>query len=266
MKSTLTPLVATPKSRFTYCARLLTCAQKQLPLKVKSKTYPGFVEASPKGLVPALDNDGESVWESLQLVEYINEAFAGPRLMPDSAHARAMVRIWIAHCDSKIQKNFYLMLMEQDAEEQAKAKQALLDGCRALARAMAPSGFFLGDTFSEFEIAIAPFWQRYLWVGEHYRGFQFPDNDADFDRLAEWWERTSAHPSVAATQVCKPRLISSYSQYSTNAGTSDYAKSLQRNIRSRAGVVSASGSGAVPFFVGMGLGVAATAVVLNKLR
>lgn len=58
--------------------------------------------------------------------------------------------------------------------------------CRMLARAMPPEQngpFFLGETFSLVDVALAPFWQRFLVVGGHYRGLQFPDKDPDFRRL-----------------------------------------------------------------------------------
>lgn len=55
-----------------------------------------------------------------------------------------------------------------------------------LARAMPPEQngpFFLGDIFSLVDIALAPFWQRFLVVGGHYRGLQFPDKEPEFRRL-----------------------------------------------------------------------------------
>ena len=85
--------------------------------------------------------------------------------------------------------------------------------------------FFFGNTFSIVDIALAPFWQRFVWVG-HNRGLTFPDNDADFDRLRQWWSVVRWRSSVASTVVCAERLIFSYSQYSRNMATSDYARNL----------------------------------------
>lgn len=54
-----------------------------------------------------------------------------------------------------------------------------------LARAMAPpsSGpYFLGSSFSLVDVALAPFWQRFIIVGGHYRGLTFPE-DPEFHRL-----------------------------------------------------------------------------------
>ena len=56
------------------------------------------------------------------------------------------------------------------------AKASMLDGCRTLARAMSADGgpFFLGAQFSLFEVAVAPFWLRYVLVGGRLRGPLLP--------------------------------------------------------------------------------------------
>ena len=211
--------------------------KRALPLDVKRQRYPEFVACSPRGLVPAVDVGGERVWDSLQVVEYIDEKFrdAGAvKLMPDDPLERARVRIWITHCADQIQKHYYTLLMVQEPSLRDDAKAKMFDGCRTLARAMAASGgpFFLGARFSAFEIALAPFWQRYLWVGSEYRGLVFPEaeDDCDFARLQTWWAAVERHPAVAATLVCRERLISSYSDYATNKGTSEYAKIIQGSM------------------------------------
>eukprot|EP00401_Gymnodinium_catenatum_P079806 CAMPEP_0117527174 /NCGR_PEP_ID=MMETSP0784-20121206/36661_1 /TAXON_ID=39447 /ORGANISM="" /LENGTH=329 /DNA_ID=CAMNT_0005323417 /DNA_START=1 /DNA_END=990 /DNA_ORIENTATION=+ len=205
--------------------------KRPLKLEVKQAKYPDFVASSPRGLVPALNNAGQRVWESLQVIEYVDEKFpSGPSLMPADPHKRAMVRVWAAHCTDRIQKAYYSMLMEQDAAKQIEMREQFFTECRALARAMDPSGpFFLGKDFSMLECAFAPFWQRCIWVGSYYRDLQFPQ-DVDFERLDRWWTATSTRPSVARTFVCKERLISSYKQYSQNKGTTDYAASIQAGL------------------------------------
>lgn len=208
--------------------------KKQLALSKKREMHPRFVATSPRGLVPALfmndKNKAIQIWESMPLIEFISEQWPTQELMPSLPEARARVRIFIAHCNDYIQRPFYTMLMEQNPVKQRKHMDKMLEGCRTLARAMAKEGdFFLGDQFSLFEVAIAPFWQRYLWVGKALRGLEFPD-DADFRRLAVWWRAVVARPSVAATLVCKERLISSYGDYSMNTATSDVAKTIQGRL------------------------------------
>uniref|UniRef100_A0A0G4HYN7 GST N-terminal domain-containing protein n=1 Tax=Chromera velia CCMP2878 TaxID=1169474 RepID=A0A0G4HYN7_9ALVE len=235
--------------------------KKQLPLSVKREVYPKFIDTSPRGLVPALSDKGKSVWESLQLIEYIDEAFKGPALMPETPHQRALARIWADHCTSRVQRAYYAMLMDQDPAGQEKAKGEFFSECREFAQAMVPESegpFFFGKKFSLVDIAFAPFWQRFEWVGGHYRGLTFPADNPEFCRLAVWWEAVRKHPSVAATLVCRPRLIVSYSQYSTNKGTSDYAKSMQSRLQTKAKTEANPDTGSTPVLIGsaLALGVA----------
>lgn len=140
----------------------------------------------------------------------------------------AKIQIWSAHCTERIQKAYYAALMAQAPQERNDSVELFYEECRALAGAMDDSGpFFLGNHFSLVDIALAPFWLRFIWVGGHYFGLEFP-KDEPFARLEKWWERTSKRPSVMATIVCKERLVASYSQYAKNEATSDFAKNFKK--------------------------------------
>lgn len=66
--------------------------KRQLPLAEKAAVNgAAFIAASPRGLVPALSHGGKPVWESLPLVEYVDEAFEGAAMMPTDPHERALV-------------------------------------------------------------------------------------------------------------------------------------------------------------------------------
>jgi glutathione S-transferase len=204
--------------------------KKSLSLTEKERLYPEFIKSSPRGLVPSLTYDDKCVWESLELIEYIDETFYGPSFFPNNPYDRAMARIWSNHVCNRMQKNFYTMLMDQDSVQQEKARQDFFHECRLFARAMSSDGpYFFGNMFSIVDIALAPFWLRFIWVGEFYRGLKFP-NDIEFQRLNIWWEAVQKRPSVHSTIVCKPRLVSAYSQYARNVATSDYAKTLQNSL------------------------------------
>ena len=130
--------------------------KRTLPLGVKRERYPEFVAVSPRGLVPGLDVSGEQVWDSMAVVEYINDRFDGPTFLPGSALERAHVRIFIAQFNDRVWAPYMKMLMAQDAAVQEAARKALLEGCHELAKAMSTEGpFFLGDRFSLFEIVTA---------------------------------------------------------------------------------------------------------------
>eukprot|EP00634_Sargassococcus_sp_CCMP2135_P003128 CAMPEP_0198645488 /NCGR_PEP_ID=MMETSP1467-20131203/1277_1 /TAXON_ID=1462469 /ORGANISM="unid. sp., Strain CCMP2135" /LENGTH=328 /DNA_ID=CAMNT_0044380979 /DNA_START=30 /DNA_END=1016 /DNA_ORIENTATION=+ len=208
-------------------------SKKQLPLETKKSLYPGFVEASPRGLVPAIDCGGELLCESDPIIEYIDGKFpsAATKLCPDDPHKRALCRVWADFANAKIQRPYYRMLVEQTDEARAKAYADLLDGIREFAGAMGDDGpYFLGADFSFTDVSFAPFFQRILWVGAAYRGISLPQDDPAVQRMLKWWDAVSSRDSVKKTLVCKDRLVASYANYAENKATSDYAKSLMSSL------------------------------------
>ncbi|KAA8491572.1 putative glutathione S-transferase parC [Porphyridium purpureum] len=214
--------------------------KKQLSMREKTELYPDFVRVSPRGLVPALSDCGIGVFESLPLIEYLDEVYGTSerRLMPRNAYQRAQVRIWCDYVTNRIQKAYYVILISQNTKQQNEAYQTLLNESRMLARAMELNSaafgsgpFFLGLEFSMMDIALAPFWFRFLVIGGHYRNLTFPEHEPEFVRLRVWWEAVRARPCVARTLVCEPRLIESYRQYARNEATSDFAQGMRSSIR-----------------------------------
>lgn len=236
-----------------------TVTKVSLSLDEKRDRYPEFVAASPKGLVPAICNEGEKIHESLVVAEYIDESYEtkseyvfesifnfifpntfGNRLMPVEPLKRAQVRIWMAHIGEKIVPHFYKMLMLQDEVGQQQAKDDLLNGLKAFDIAMreistpkeqsdgAPWGYFLGNEFSLVDIALGPHYQRCLSVLAHYRDFFIPNTD-EFARLRIWWEVVSKRPSFARTIVSKQRLLDNYIGYASGRGKSDASRKYLGN-------------------------------------
>ena len=59
-----------------------------------------FLEASPTGKVPVIVVDGESLYESNVVNQYLDEVTDQPKLMPEDAKRRARARIWMAFADT----------------------------------------------------------------------------------------------------------------------------------------------------------------------
>jgi maleylacetoacetate isomerase len=53
---------------------------------------PEYLQANPQGLIPALEDDGVVVGQSLAILEYLEEKHPEPPLLPKEAMARAQVR------------------------------------------------------------------------------------------------------------------------------------------------------------------------------
>jgi len=54
-----------------------------------------FYDLNPKGLVPAIENNGRGICESIVLLEYLEDAFPTPSFRPVGAEDRADMRLWM---------------------------------------------------------------------------------------------------------------------------------------------------------------------------
>ena len=70
-------------------------------LRRGDQRQPGFLEINPQGLVPALEIDDTLLIQSLPIIEYLDETYPEPPLLPSDAKGRARVRALaaIVACD-----------------------------------------------------------------------------------------------------------------------------------------------------------------------
>ncbi len=58
-----------------------------------------FLSVSPTGKVPVVVADGDSLYESNVVNQYLDEIFESPRLLPEDPTERTYARIWMASAD-----------------------------------------------------------------------------------------------------------------------------------------------------------------------
>jgi len=70
-------------------------------LRRNDQTRPDYLAVNPQGLVPTLDDGGRTLTQSLAIIEYLDEAYADPALLPKDPAERARVRALaeIVACD-----------------------------------------------------------------------------------------------------------------------------------------------------------------------
>jgi len=73
--------------------------EKSLPYEMESvdvysskQRTPEFLEKNPFGQIPGFENEGVTIAESIAILEYLEERFPSPSLMPADAGSRALVR------------------------------------------------------------------------------------------------------------------------------------------------------------------------------
>ena len=60
---------------------------------------PEYLKINPNGTIPALVHDGLMLYESTAIMEYVDEAFPGPKLVPENVEERWRMRWWMKFCD-----------------------------------------------------------------------------------------------------------------------------------------------------------------------
>lgn len=60
---------------------------------------PEYLKLNPNGEIPTLDDDGQIIYESTAIIEYLDEEYPEPPLMPADSFERAKVRMIEEYCD-----------------------------------------------------------------------------------------------------------------------------------------------------------------------
>ena len=87
----------------------IVLSEKNIPHEVVNISFeqrqqhtPEFEALNPKGKVPVIVHDGRVITESTVIVEYLDEAFPGPQLMPKEPYWRARRRLWARWIDDEM--------------------------------------------------------------------------------------------------------------------------------------------------------------------
>ncbi|KAF3663976.1 putative glutathione S-transferase [Capsicum annuum] len=117
--------------------------------------------------IPVFFHNGKPICESMVIVEYIDEAFEGPSILPKDPYDRAIARFWAKFLDDKLQaigKTFFFK-----GEEQEKAKGEAYETLKVLDNEVKDKKFFVADKFGFADIA-ANFVGLWLGVFEEATG------------------------------------------------------------------------------------------------
>jgi len=127
---------------------------------------PEHLARSPHGKVPALEEDGVTLYESSAIVEYLEERFPEPALLPRDPAGRAAVRIEEIEAVQYFGDLFFglarRVFFTPPEKRDAQAIEAARSDVRAVfrtldGRAAKRGGAFIAGTFSRADLAWLPF-------------------------------------------------------------------------------------------------------------
>jgi len=158
-----------------------------------------FVEANPRAEVPALIDGEVKLFDSTIILEYIEDKWPTPALLPKSPAERARVRMLEEVMDTHFEAinwglgevRAFKRATGELAETIEKRAAAQTQGYFAwLERQLGDRQWFNGEAFGWGDIAVVPYLN-----GSRGHGHHAPASS----RLAAWMERVNRRPSVAAT-------------------------------------------------------------------
>ncbi|KAG5583799.1 hypothetical protein H5410_044233 [Solanum commersonii] len=143
--------------------------------------------------VPVLIHNGKPICDSMVILEYIDETFEGPSILPKDSHDRALARFWAKFLDDKVVTVVNAFLRK--GEEQEKAKQEVCEMLKILDNELKDKTFFVANKFGYADIVANLVG---LWLGVFQEGSgvelvtseKFPNfcgwRDDPFSHRVEW--------------------------------------------------------------------------------
>ncbi|XP_062203835.1 uncharacterized protein LOC133906065 [Phragmites australis] len=164
--------------------------------------------------VPVLIHGGRAVCESLVVVQYVDEAWAGtePPLLPADAHDRATARFWAAYIDDKFFLAWRGLFWSTTEEKKPEAFKNVVPVVETLEQAFREcskgKAFFGGDAVGLVDVALGSF-LVWIKVVDEVGSTNLLDEDK-FPGLAAWAERFLAVDAVKEAMPDAGKLLEHY--------------------------------------------------------
>jgi glutathione S-transferase len=192
----------------------LALEAKQLPYNLKVLSFaagdtrkPEFVALNPRHTVPTIVDEGHAVWESIAIIEYLDEKYgSGVKLYPGDARARARIRRLIREAEEHIgveaidpiaDAYFGQSGGEFDAQKVEKAKATLAGELEYFGKELR-GPFFGGDAIDALDLVLYP------WLGGYVKRISFRKPESKLSALippalSQWATRIEALPYFGKT-------------------------------------------------------------------
>ncbi len=221
--------VCAQKVRLVLAEKGVAATEHHLSLRAGDQQQPDYVKLNPKAVVPTLVHDGVVIIESTVIAEYLDEVFAGPKLSPADAGARARMRGWAKRPDERIHaacstvsngiafRHQWLALGEAelqrrieltpDPERRAWRREIIDEGVESrqfgdairaydkmladMEKALADATWLAGEDYTLADIGITPYVNRLGMLRLERMWESRP-------KVGDWYARVRARPNFAA--------------------------------------------------------------------
>ncbi len=193
--------------------------EKAIPFQVTTPTGIGaggaggdFVDANPRAEVPAVIDGDVRIFDSTVILEYIEDKWPSPSLLPTTPAERARVRMIEDVMDTQFEAiNWALGEIRRFRRADGALADSLISTAATqtsgflawLERMLGDRPWFGGDAFGRGDLSVVP----YLNNAASYGNAPTPGS-----ALSAWLERVNARPSVAETAREAKASVASLSQ------------------------------------------------------
>jgi RNA polymerase-associated protein len=175
-------LFSSPDSVYSHRARIVL-AEKDIQAVIQQinggQEAEDLYDLNPYGSLPTLVDRDLALYDSRVIVEYLDERFPHPPMMPVDPVSRAHARLALY----RVETDWYTLLGDLETGDKSrrdKARNALRDSISAAADVFAARPFFLSEEFSMADAWIAPI----LWRLPHW-GVKLPKQASAVEAYAE---------------------------------------------------------------------------------
>ncbi|KAK4478546.1 hypothetical protein RD792_014028 [Penstemon davidsonii] len=160
--------------------------------------------------VPLLLHNGKPILESLVILEYIDETWPGPAILPSDPYDRAMARFWAKFLDEKCWPAMRRACLSR-GEEQEKANEEANEVVMFLENELKGNKLFWGDTIGLVDIA-ANLIGHWYGIFEEFNGIMQPPliTKDKFPNLCEWVDKYTNRSFVKENLPPKDKLAQLY--------------------------------------------------------
>ncbi len=195
-----------------------------IDFETRQQHTPEFELLNPKGKVPVIVHNGRVITESTIIIEYLDDAFPGPALMPKDPYWRARRRLWARSIDDgmhiphistisfaisfkdllKYRKDKHaegprgapppFMFVGLDSPEMLASLKAYQRFIREMDDVLGDNSWLAGPAFSLADVDVVP----YVW---RLRNLNLSGMWDTLPRVQDWLDRVSARPSFVETII-----------------------------------------------------------------
>ena len=198
-------IIGSSRSTYTRVVRMV-CEEKGIDYVLTERMLgaPELRAIHPLGKMPVLRHGDVELFESKAIATYLDRSFAGAQLFPSDPRLLALTEQWVSLVNTAMDRTLirtfllaYIVPKTSDGKPDREAIDAVMpmvrEQLRILDRAVAGSGYLVGDRFTFADINLLPILHR---VGQAPEGAEAL---AAATNLAGYYERHAARPSFTRT-------------------------------------------------------------------